>query len=268
MMTRKPAVAGMFYPGESAALRRELDRCLVDSEKKKNAVGVVVPHAGYKYSGTVAGQVYGQIQIPDKLIILSPNHTGDGAPYSLWPRGAWTTPFGPARVDEELASRFQKNCALLEEDEGAHRSEHSLEVQLPFLQHLKKDFSFVPVTLSYVTFEPCRQVGLALAQTIRESKEPILIVASSDMNHYQDQMTTEKKDAMAIEQILKRNPEGLYEAVRKNRISMCGIIPTTVMLVAANELGATKAELIRHATSGDVTGDYESVVGYAGLIVS
>ena len=269
MTTRKPAVAGYFYPGEEDQLRRELDRCLVHkTSAKKKAIGVVSPHAGYKYSGAVAGEVFGQIQIPARVIVLSPNHTGEGAACSLWSKGEWQTPLGAAKVDEELAARFLSNCPLLKEDTAAHRAEHSLEVQIPFLQFLKKDFQFVPLTLSYIPLEQCRAVGQALAKTIRESKTPVLMVASSDMNHFENQEITGKKDFLAIEQIQKLDAEGLYRTVRQNRISMCGIIPTTVMLFAAKELGATKGELIRHATSGDVTGDYGSVVGYAGLVIA
>jgi AmmeMemoRadiSam system protein B len=269
MTLRNPAVAGHFYPGEPDQLRREIDRCLPKNDvPKTKALGVVSPHAGYKYSGAVAGEVYARIEIPDRLIILSPNHTGEGLPYSIMPRGQWAMPFGKVPIDDALAERFMKHEGLLEEDEEAQRSEHALEVQLPFLQYLKKNFSFVPVTLSYINYEHCAQIGKALAQTIREAKEPVLIVASSDMNHYEEQQMTEAKDELAIDRIENLDPEGLYETVRKKRISMCGIIPVTVMLVAAIELGAKKAELIRHATSGDVTHDYGSVVGYAGMIVS
>lgn len=268
-MVRQPAVAGAFYPAEPDKLRKELARCLSEkSGSKKKAIGIVVPHAGYIYSGAVAGMVYNQTELPERFIILSPNHTGLGEPYSIMPRGEWLTPLGRALIDEELASSFMKNCPLLREDETAHVREHSLEVQIPFLQILKKDFRFVPLTLSFLPFESCKKVGTALARTIREAGENILIIASSDMNHYESQEIAERKDRLAIEKILALDPEGLYETVKKNGISMCGIIPTTAMLVAARELGAKKGELIKHATSGDVTGDYSSVVGYAGLIVA
>jgi AmmeMemoRadiSam system protein B len=266
---RPPAVAGYFYPGDSRSLLAELDRCLPRAaEKRTKAVAVVVPHAGYKYSGAIAGEVYSRIEIPERVVVLSPNHTGEGLPYALMTEGAWRTPLGEARIDTKLARRFQNNCPLLEEDEAAHRAEHSLEVQIPFLQRLRPDFAFTPLTLSYVPFERCAELGRALAKTIREVPEPVLIVASSDLNHYQDQATTESKDFAAIRRVEALDPAGLYETVRKERISMCGIIPVTVALVAAKELGAKKAELVRHATSGDVTGDYKAVVGYAGLVIS
>ncbi len=235
---------------------------------KRRAIGLVVPHAGYMYSGAVAGALYRQIDLPQKLIILSPNHTGSGAPCSIDLRDGWETPLGVAPIDRDLGNRFMKNCLSLEEDTEAHLQEHSLEVQLPFLQSLKPDFSFVPVTLSYLPYEICLKIGKGLAETVRSSPEPVLIIASSDMNHYENQQVTLKKNQVAIDQILKLDPEGLYREVKKNGVTMCGIIPTTVMLVAARELGAKKTELIQHKTSGDVTGDYGSVVGYASLIVS
>jgi AmmeMemoRadiSam system protein B len=273
MSIREPAVAGYFYPGEPDKLRKELERCLsvragFKPALTKRAIGIVAPHAGYIYSGAVAGEVYQHVELPNTFIILSPNHTGAGEPYSIMPEGEWATPLGSARIDEELAKKFMRHCPLLTEDEEAHRAEHSLEVQIPFLQYLKEDFRFVPVTLSYISYKACEEVGRALAQTIQESKDLILIIASSDMNHYESQQTAERKDFLAIEQIKAVDPQGLYETVKKNSVSMCGIIPTTVMLVAARELGARKGELVKHATSGDVTRDYGSVVGYAGLIIS
>ncbi|MBI2066788.1 MAG: AmmeMemoRadiSam system protein B [Deltaproteobacteria bacterium] len=269
MPLRKPAVAGTFYPAQVQELESELKRCLsTHPTSKEKVIGVVSPHAGYIYSGVVAGAVFSKIEIPDKLIILSPNHTGLGSPFSIMPEGEWETPLGRAKIDQPLASLFMKNCPLLEIDQEAHRREHSLEVQIPFLQHLKKAFSFVPVTLGHIPFEDCETVGQGLAATIRKSGEEILIIASSDMNHYESQGIAEKKDQIAIQQILKLDPKRLFDKVHQSSVSMCGIIPTTVMLIAAKELGAKKAELIKHATSGDVTGDYNSVVGYASLMIS
>ncbi|MBI1910113.1 MAG: AmmeMemoRadiSam system protein B [Deltaproteobacteria bacterium] len=267
-MLRQPAVAGSFYPAERQKLEIELKRCLAPSPQKKQAIGIVSPHAGYHYSGTVAGQVYSQIELPQKMIILSPNHTGYGLPASIWPEGEWETPLGKAPVDVSLSLQWMKNCPLLQKDTAAHIAEHSLEVQIPFLQSLKRQFTFVPVTLSHLRYSDCHEIGRALAQTIQGTGKPVLIIASSDMNHYENQEITHKKDLEAIEKILALDPQGLYETVHKKSISMCGIIPTTVMLVAAKELGARKAELVQHATSGDVTHDYKSVVGYAGLIIS
>lgn len=272
---RRPAVAGSFYPADPEKLKKELERCLAGGAglqsapiKKRSAIGVVSPHAGYIYSGEVAGALYRQLELPEKFIILSPNHTGYGVPCSLFPGGRWETPLGQVPIDTSLAAQLKENCPELKEDQEAHLMEHSLEVQIPFLQTLCKTFSFVAVTLSYLPFETCREIGLALAKTLREVREKILLIASSDMNHYEGQEVALKKDQVAIDQILKLDAEGLYREVKQNGVSMCGIIPATVMLVAARELGARRAELIQHATSGDVTGDYGSVVGYASLVIS
>lgn len=267
-MIRKPAVAGQFYSSNPKVLWDEIAKYIDKTIPKKVVKGIVVPHAGYIYSGKVAGEVYSQIEIPNRLIILSPNHTGLGVPFSIMNQGEWQLPFGNAKIDEGLANKLIDKCDFLEVDTIAHLREHALEVQLPFIQYLKKDFTFVPITLGHVSLKDCQQLGEAIAQVIQKEKEEILIVASSDMNHYQDQETTLEKDQWAIDEILKRNPQSLYEVVHQKDISMCGIIPTTVMLTACNQLGAIKAELIDHKTSGDVSGDYERVVGYAGVIVS
>lgn len=265
---RSPAVAGSFYPADPEKLRAELKRCLPPATPPlTKAIGIVSPHAGYIYSGSVAGELYRRIELPEKFVILSPNHTGRGKPFALMPEGEWETPLGCVPIDAELASQFRNHCPLLQVDAEAHLLEHALEVQLPFLQFLRKELSFVPLTLGPLSFAHCEAVGKALARTIRGRKEPILAIASSDMNHYESQEVAMRKDQVAIDQILKLDPEGLYREVKRNGVSMCGIIPTTVMLVAAKELGAQKAELVQHATSGDVTGDYGSVVGYASLIV-
>lgn len=266
-MIRKPAVAGQFYPSNPKILRDEIAKYIDEKIPKKVVKGIVAPHAGYIYSGKVAGEVYSQIEIPDRLIILSPNHTGLGVPFSIMNQGEWQLPFGNAKIDENLANKLMNECDLLEVDLMAHAREHALEVQLPFIQYLKNDFTFVPITLSHVSLKDCQELGQAIAKIIQKEKDSILIVASSDMNHYQDRETTIKKDEWAIREILKRDPTALYNVVHQKDISMCGIIPATVMLTATNQLGATQAKLIDHKTSGDVSGDYEHVVGYAGVII-
>ncbi len=264
---RQPAVAGTFYPADPKALRDQIASCLKPTSTKITAKGIVVPHAGYIYSGSVAGQVYSQINIPDRLIILSPNHTGLGVPFSINNRGAWRLPMGNAQIDEKLADRLMKECPLLEVDTEAQMHEHSLEVQIPFLQFLKKDFRFVPITLGHLSLKQCEELGEALAQVIVQEKEPILIIASSDMNHYENQTITLEKDQWAIDKILTQDPKGLFDTVHSKKISMCGIIPTTVMLATCNKLKAKRTLLVDHKTSGDVSGDFEKVVGYAGLII-
>src|SRR3989338_6091332 len=264
-MIREPAVAGSFYPANPDRLKKDLASMIFEAPRKIHAKGIVVPHAGYIYSGKVAGQVYSQVEIPNRLIILSPNHTGLGVPFSIMNRGVWRLPLGDAKIDDELADKLMKEFGCLEVDTMAHAREHSLEVQIPFIQYLKKDFTFVPVTIGHVSYALCKEFGEAIARVVEKEKEPILIIASSDMNHYEEHYRTLEKDRRAIDKMLKRDPKGLYETVHNKDISMCGIIPTTVMLTVCNQLGATKAELVDHKTSGDVTGDLSGVVGYAGV---
>ncbi len=266
-MLREPAVAGTFYPANPSRLRQEVENYLRPSAAKVEAIGVVSPHAGYMYSGHVAGAVLSRIEIPDKLIVLCPNHTGAGAYAAINQYGSWNTPLGEAPIDAHLARRLVELVPWLEEDSAAHRREHALEVQLPFLQVAHPGFSFVPLCLSHFRLGECQSLGEGLAQLIQESQEKILIVASSDMNHYESQERTLLKDQRAIDAVLSLDPELLYRTVHEEHISMCGIIPATCMLAAAKKLGATRAELVKHATSGDVTGDYSGVVGYAGIVV-
>jgi AmmeMemoRadiSam system protein B len=268
---RLPAVAGQFYPADSRELRSEVETFTRDTETaepKLRAFGCVAPHAGYIYSGSVAGDVYRRLELPARYIILSPNHTGRGEPLAIMSQGAWRTPLGDVAVDEELASDLKQRFSLLTEDEAAHRFEHALEVQLPFLQVLRPQFTFVPITVGTSHYEVLSALGVAIAAAIRNAGEQILIVASSDMNHYESDSVTRAKDRRAIEQILALDPRGLYDVVRQAKISMCGYGPTTAMLTAALKLGAQEAELLGYATSGDVSGDREKVVGYAGIAVS
>jgi AmmeMemoRadiSam system protein B len=265
-MIRRPAVAGAFYSADPARLKSAVDGFLRKGPPHE-ALGVIVPHAGYLYSGGVAGSVYGLIKPPESALVLGPNHTGLGPDVSIMCRGSWQTPFGTMRIEEGLASSLLAGSELLVEDDSAHRNEHCIEVQLPFLQTLGVD-SFVPIVLMGARYDECEALGTALAEAIRQSERSVLMVASSDMTHYESRETAEVKDRLALEQVERLDPEGLYDVVRKRRITMCGFIPATVMLVAARKLGATKAEVVRYATSGDVTGDYEQVVGYAGVIVS
>ncbi len=267
-MIREPAVAGMFYNANPSGLRREVEGFLAEGPRKKEkAIGIVSPHAGYMYSGHVAGAVFSKVAVPKKVLILCPNHTGAGAFASINASGFWKTPLGEVKIEEHLARHLMEFDTELEEDSSAHRREHALEVQLPFLQVIREDFEFVPLCLSHFSYGECETLGKAMARLIRESGEEILIVASSDMNHYESQERTLAKDERAIECILDLDPQALYGRVHEEDISMCGIIPTTCMLIAAKELGAKKAELIKHATSGDVSGDYSGVVGYAGIVV-
>lgn len=272
---RQPAVAGRFYPGNAQHLRAEIETFTTARatagheavEAKIPAVGCVVPHAGYMYSGAVAGAVFRRLELPRRCVILCPNHTGMGEPLAIMSRGAWHTPLGDVPVDTELADSLKAEMPLVSEDPEAHRYEHALEVQLPFLQVLKPGFQFVPVTVGTSNFDVLSALGTAIGNVLSQWSEPALVIASSDMNHYESDSVTRVKDRRAIDQLLALDPRGLYDTVRQGNISMCGYGPATIMLTAARNMGATKAELIRYATSGDVSGDRDMVVGYAGIAV-
>jgi len=264
---RHPAVAGRFYPQDRETLLGELEAFLPVGSVSKPALGCVAPHAGYIYSGAVAGAVYAGIQVPRLCLVLCPNHTGKGRPLAIMSAGVWETPLGPVPVNAPLAGGLLQRFPLLIEDAEAHRSEHAIEVQLPFLQRRNPQISFVPIALGTSQFEVLRQLGEAVADVLELQAEPVLIVASSDMNHYENDRITREKDHKAIEQMLAMDARGLFDVVNNEDISMCGFGPTVVMLTAAKRLGAKSVELVKYATSGDVSGDRDMVVGYAGVVV-
>jgi MEMO1 family protein len=279
---RTPAVAGRFYPGRAEELLREV-REFTSTDKipvatgRIAAIGCVAPHAGYIYSGDVAGAVYSRLKIPERCVILCPNHTGKGRPLAIMANTTWQTPLGEVTADANLGARLLRRFAALQEDSAAHRAEHAIEVQLPFLQALRLGVKIVPIVIGTSDFDVLRGLGEALADVVadrheedqaEERPEKILIIASSDMNHYESDEITRVKDHKAIERVLAMDARGLWEVVMNEDISMCGFGPTVVMLTAAKILGATAATLVKYATSGDVSGDYESVVGYAGIIVA
>lgn len=267
-MIRPPAVAGRFYSADPKQLARDVDQYLEEAPEKIHALGCVVPHAGYVYSGHVAGEVYSALQIPARCILIGPRHYPRGESMAILTEGSWQTPFGEAQIDSALAAEVAHACPRLREDSVAHQAEHSLEVQLPFLQRLVPGFRFVPIVLGTDRYPPLEELGHAVAKVVAAQKEPVLIIASSDMNHYEKDSVTRVKDHRAIIQIAELNPRGLYDTVRSDGITMCGYAATVVMLVAALDLGAKKARLIRYATSGDISGDREQVVGYAGIVVT
>lgn len=267
-MIRKPAVAGRFYPDDPEALLKNVRSHLEQHDQKVSALGVVAPHAGFMYSGDVAGSVYSRIEIPDRIILLGPNHTGQGQRISVMAEGKWSMPFGDIGIDAELAGEILKQLPAARPDELAHQREHSLETQLPFLQYYRKDFRIVPICLMRLNWDQCRELGSALAKAIQAVQGPVLLVASSDMTHYESHDDASRQDGKAIDRILDLDPQGLFDTVHTNQISMCGVNPATAMLVCSRELGATRAELSRYMTSGEVSGDMNHVVGYAGVIVT
>jgi len=269
-MIRPPAVSGRFYPSDKKKLALEIEQFTSAGQaenKKVPVLGCIVPHAGYMYSGHVAGAVYGAIEIPDRCIVLGPRHFPGGEAMAMISDGSWQTPFGDAKIDSDLAAKLRESCPLLREDRVAHQREHSLEVQIPFLQHLAPNLRFVPVVLATHRYADLEVLGHAVAQMIAAQKDPVLVIASTDMNHYESDAITRAKDRKAIDRILELDPRGLYDTVNSEDISMCGCAATVAMIVAMRDLAATQAELVRYATSGDITGERDEVVGYAGLIV-
>ena len=267
-MLRLPAVAGQFYPGNSRELSALVEKYTKEEnpQEKVKARACLVPHAGYVYSGCVAGAVFARILLPKKILLLGVRHYPRGEELAILSEGAWRTPLGDVPVETPLAARLRKECPALHEDSVAHSREHSLEVELPFLQVLDPGFSFVPIALGTLRFQDLADTGEGIARVLQEIPDEILIVTSSDMNHYEDDATTRRKDGKAIERMLELDARGLYDVCRDQEISMCGLGPAVTMLTAIKCLGAAKAELVRYATSGDVSGDFDAVVGYAGMI--
>ena len=271
-MIRPPAVAGQFYPGSAAQVVAELGELIHPSSAPQDAIAIVVPHAGWVYSGPTAGIAYSQVKIPDHVIMVGPNHHGVGNPYALYSAGAWRTPVGDVLIDEPLAAELLDNCNLLVEDTHAHSQEHSLEVQLPMLVRLNPLLRIVPVLIGGGWPESggranLREIGDAIATTVKENRQRILLLASTDLNHYEDQETSNRKDKLALDAVVSLEEDALMDCVRDHEISMCGVAATYIVLVAAKQLGARQAQLLDYRTSGEVSGDYSAVVGYGAVVI-
>ena len=267
-MLRLPAVSGHFYPADSVELRNAVRSYTqhADASPPKQVKACLVPHAGYMYSGHVAGAAFARISFPQRVLILGVRHFPRGEPAAILSSGAWRTPLGDAPIDESLAAELLRACPLLREDGVAHATEHSLEVQLPFLQVLATNFSFAPIALGTLRYEDLVAIGEDIGHVLAASANPVLLLASSDLNHYEDDATTRKKDRKAVDRLLELDPRGLYDVCHSENISMCGLGPAVAMLTALKSLGSTHPELVRYATSADVSGDTSAVVGYAGLL--
>lgn len=266
-MNRQPVVAGQFYPASASQLRAMIETMVDEAAEKQEVIGLVSPHAGYVYSGPVAGAVISRVRFKDTFIILGPNHTGRGKPLSIMTQGKWQTPLGDVEIDSELARHLLGLSRHLQEDDAAHQFEHSIEVQLPFLQYFRPDVKLVPIILSFASIEAYKEIGQEIARAIIETKREAVIMASSDMTHYEPQDTAARKDRQAIDAILRLDEDELFQRVESYSISMCGCAPVASLIAAARELGATSAELVKYQTSGDTSGDYSAVVGYAGIII-
>jgi MEMO1 family protein len=266
-MLRAPAVAGRFYPADPEVLRADVSSYLSPQRPRISAIACLVPHAGYMFSGQVAGAVFSRVEIPERCIMLCPNHTGRGRPLAIMDEGEWQTPLGNVTIESDLARELMGSFPALASDSAAHQAEHAIEVELPFLQVVRPYVKFVPIAVGTSRLLLLEQLGDAIAETIKNKPEPVLIIASSDMNHYEDDATTRVKDRKAIAKILALDPKGLYDTVINESISMCGFAPTVAMLTAAKKLSSSQAELVQYATSGDAIGERDMVVGYAGIVL-
>ena len=264
-MIRQPAAAGSFYPANPTELSDQVDSLLQVKSDTKKVKGLIVPHAGYIYSGAVAGEVFARAEIPKQVVLLGPNHHGIGENIAVSGVDAWATPLGNIPVAETLRDHLVANIQGLSVDDQAHKYEHSLEVMLPFLMRRQPELKIVPISLGQLSLADCLQLGTVLAVALKGWKEDVLLLASTDMNHFSSAVRSEELDHMAIKEMTDYNPQGLYQVVRDNRISMCGVLPAVIVMQAAQELGARTCQLIRYAHSGQVNGDNSRVVGYAGL---
>ncbi len=265
-MIRDAVVSGKFYPADRNELISMLRNFCPQKDFKYKAYGVISPHAGYIFSGSVAGEVFSSVLLPSKFIILCPNHTGFGTPLSIMSSGKWVTPLGDVEIDETLAKKLKALDNNLEEDILAHKFEHSLEVQLPFLQYLKENhFTFVPICVGTADFDTLIKLGDAIGKILSEDDD-LLVVASSDMTHYESAESAKKKDFLAIEKMEELDVDGFYRTIREYSISMCGFAPATITMTAVKMAGAKKGKLVKYTNSGDVLGDYSSVVAYAGMV--
>ncbi len=276
MKIRRPSQAGMFYAGNPEDLKKQIEECFlhkfgpgkipkVAEDGPRKIIGLVCPHAGYMYSGPIAAHAYYRLAIdgkPETFVIMGPNHMGYGSAIALMNEGIWRTPLGDIEIDYDTASKILRASELIDIDDTAHRYEHSIEVQLPFLQYLYgSEFKFVPIAFLMQDIKSCREVGKALAKAL-EGRNAV-IIASTDMTHYEPHEQASRKDRLALNAIEKMNEEEFYSTVESYRISACGYGPVIALIVASKLLGAKKAEILCYKTSGDIVGDYSSVVGYA-----
>lgn len=265
-MSRMPTVAGRFYDADPVKLRQNVQALLPAKKARTAAKLLIVPHAGYVYSGQVAGTVFANVKIPETVVLLGPNHHGLGEPLAVSTED-WETPLGKVPLVTDLATALVKKSILFAPDDLGHQQEHSLEVQLPFLQLLQAKLQILPISVSRLSLQQCREAGTELAKAIKKFAKPVLMIASTDMTHYEPREQASEKDQLALGDMLSLDPAALYRTVLTQRITMCGVIPVTIALFAALALGAEQADLLCCTDSGYVNGDTERVVGYAGLIV-
>ncbi|QUC64220.1 MEMO1 family protein [Nitrosopumilus sp. K4] len=275
MQIRTPAVAGMFYPGEKNELKQSIKESFLHkfgpgkfppSNDRKKIFGIICPHAGYMYSGPIACQSFYAISsdIPELFIIIGPNHWGVGSNVATMKDCKWETPLGQVEVDSDTAEKISKITNIIEIDSFAHSREHSLEVQIPFLQEMASNFKIVPISLIDQRKDVSIEIGKSIAKIAKEKKT--MIVGSSDFTHYEPNEFAHEQDLALIEPILELDVDRFYEILQERNVSACGYGAIASTMVACKELGATKGELLKYATSGDITGDKSSVVGYGSII--
>lgn len=264
-MLRQPAVAGTFYPDDRKRLAAMVEEFLFAEEIIPGVVAGVAPHAGYQYSGAAAGALYAAIEVPEAVVILGPNHRGIGSPYGMFDKGAWRTPLGDVAINEALAEAIGREVGFIQADPGCHQYEHSIEVQLPFLQSRRPGVTFVPICIGEMDFNRLVELGGGIAAAAKATGIETLVIASSDMTHYESAEEAERKDHMAIERMRALDEEGLWRTVARYNISMCGVAPAVSAIAAARDLGAAEGKLVVYSNSGDVTGDASEVVGYASM---
>ena len=266
-MIRKPVVAGQFYPQTEDSLKKMLSKLIDVKAEKQELKGVIMPHAGYVYSGYVAGRAISKADIKRTAVILGVNHTGSGSPFSIMTKGSWATPLGEVKIDVEIAEAILKESALIKEDTLSHLNEHSIEVEVPFLQYIKSDIKIVPILISDHDIKTYQQLGKEIAEGFKKIGRAALFIGSTDFTHYESKESAEEKDMLAINAILNLDEEKLFHLVKENNISMCGVAPACTLISVCKNLGAKKASLVKYQTSGDISGDYTSVVGYAGMVI-
>ncbi len=267
-MQRYPVVAGQFYAADSQQLHQDVVKFLGDCDHSQPALGVIAPHAGYVYSGGTAGATFARVDVPDTVVLLGPNHRGIGAECAVYAGGSWLTPLGSVDVDVELANAIINGVDDMCADYLAHQYEHSLEVMLPFLQVRNPQLQIVPISLMALSLPRIEKIALQLSSIIQSQAGRILIVASSDMTHYEAADMAKQKDMFALEAVLNLDAKLLYQRVSTQKISMCGMYAVALMLSTLSKCGATQAELIKYTNSGEVSGDFDQVVGYAGVVIS
>jgi AmmeMemoRadiSam system protein B len=274
---RAPAVSGRFYPKDPVELRAVVATLLADARHTVRAsehptIGIMVPHAGYIYSGPTAARAFARADVPGLVVILAPNHTGvckAATGISLWEAGAFRTPLGDVAIDEAAARALREmSHGAVEVDHDAHRAEHAIEVELPFLQFLRADVRIVPIVLAWDAWERARALAAVLVSFVQTVGEPVLLLASSDLNHYEPARITEEKDATILDAVSRLDGEELLARCKRERVSMCGRAPAAVVLSAARALGASHADVVDYRHSGWVSGDNARVVGYAGVVIS